>query len=220
VSLDTYRERKAISENSSSTVGPRVFVGLKIAPAVAQELAQSAHRLERAPSRFVPCEDIHLTLLPPWNEHSIPEVIDKLRATSSRLAPFPLAFTRLTYWPNHRRPRLLCVECVPTDGLAALQSALLDAFGQTNDRPFKPHVTLARLQRGAKPASAKSALDQDLALDQTIDTVELFQSPKPPAKGYTILASVPLSADHNKPSEQAVSPTEPTPVQDQEAPKC
>jgi hypothetical protein len=30
-----------------------------------------------------------------------------------------------------------------------------------------------------------------------IDTVELLQSPKPPAKGYSILASVPLSADQS-----------------------
>jgi len=177
--------------------GPRVFVGLKIAPTIAQELAQYVHRVEHAPSRFVPCDDIHLTLMPPWNENTVADVIEKLCAMSSRLAPFPLAFTRLSYWPNHRRPRLLCVECVPTAEMAELQSALLDVLGQTNDRPFKPHVTLARLKRGAKAASAKSALDQDLTLEQSIDTVELFQSPKPPARGYAILASVPLSPDHS-----------------------
>ena len=180
---------------------PRVFVGLKIAPAVARVLAQRARRVERVPSRFVPCEDIHLTLLPPWNEDSIPEVIEKLRATSSRLAPFPLTFTRLSYWPNHRRPRLLCAECTSTDELTALQSALLNVFGQTNDRPFQPHVTLARMQRGTKAASAKSELDQDIALGHSVDTVELFQSPKPPAKGYSILASIPLAARHNKPAD-------------------
>jgi 2'-5' RNA ligase len=176
---------------------PRVFVGLKMEPAIAQELARYAHRCERAPSRFVPVEGIHLTLVPPWDENSIADVVDKLRATSSKLAPFPLALTRLSYWPNHRRPRLLCVECTPTAELAALQSALLEVLGQTNDRPFKPHVTPARLKRDAKPASAKSALDQNLALEQSIGTVELFQSPKPPARGYTVLASVPLSAGHS-----------------------
>jgi 2'-5' RNA ligase len=187
-------EEAMVMDQQRVAKSPRVFVGLKIAPTIAQELAQYAHHFERAPSRFVPRDDIHLTLVPPWNENSVPEAIGKLRATSSRLAPFPLALTRLSYWPNHRRARLLCVECAPSGELAALQSALLNAFGQTNDRPFKPHVTLARLKRGVKAASAKSALDQDLALAQSIDAVDLFQSPKPPAKGYTILASVPLSA--------------------------
>jgi 2'-5' RNA ligase len=194
-------EDASVMDQQQVAKGPRVFVGLKMAPAIAQELAQYAHRLERAPSRFVPCEDIHLTLVPPWNENTIPDVIERLRATSSSLAPFPLAFTRLSYWPNHRRARLLCVECTPTPALAALQSALLDVLDQTNDRPFKPHVTLARLKRGAKPASAKSALDQDLGLEQSIGTVELFQSPKPPRKGYAILASVPLAAHHSKQPE-------------------
>jgi 2'-5' RNA ligase len=187
-------EEARVMDQQGVIEGSRVFVGLRIAASIAQELAQCAHRVEHAPSRFVPCDDIHLTLVPPWNENSVPDVIERLRATSSRLAPFPLAFTRLAYWPNHRRPRLLCVECTPSDELAALQSALLSTFGQTNDRPFKPHVTLARLQRGAKPASAKSALDRDLGLEQSIGTVELFQSPRPPAKGYAVLASVPLSA--------------------------
>jgi 2'-5' RNA ligase len=174
--------------------GPRVFVGLKIAPEIAQELAERAHGLERPPSRFVRSEDMHLTLVPPWNVIAIPGVIDKLRAVSGRSAPFPLSFTHLSYWPNCRRPRLLCVECTPTDELAALQQALLNAFTQTNDRPLTPHVTLARLQRGAKAASAKNALDQNLALEQPVDSVELFQSPTPPAKGYTVLASLPLAA--------------------------
>jgi len=202
------------------TKGPRIFIGLKIAPPIAKELAEYAHRLERAPSRFVRCEDIHLTLVPPWNDNSIPNVIEKLRVTSSRLAPFPLAFTHLAYWPNHRRARLLCVECTPTDELAALQSAFLDVFGQTNERPFKPHVTLARLQRGAKAASAKSALDEDLSLEQSINTVELFQSPKPPAKGYAILASVPLADHHSKPAEDAAAAMQRHYVQDQEASEC
>ena len=76
---------------------------------------------------------------------------------------------------------------------------MLHAFDQTNDRPFKPHVTLARLKRGAKAASAKSTMDEDLSLEQSINTVELFQSPKPPAKGYIILASVPLEGHRSKP---------------------
>jgi RNA 2',3'-cyclic 3'-phosphodiesterase len=191
VSIDASRQRNAQADVASNR--PRVFVGLKIAPTVAKQLADRARGLERSPNRFVPCGDIHLTLLPPWNERSVLDVIEKLRTISSRLRPFPLTFTCLAYWPNHRRPRLLCVECAPSDQLKALQDALLTDFGQMNDRPFKPHVTLARLQRGAKPASTKDALDQDPALEQMVNTVELFQSPKPPAKGYAVLASVPLT---------------------------
>jgi len=43
----------------------RVFVGLKVAPEIAQELAQLAHSLEDPTNRLVPSADMHLTLLPP-----------------------------------------------------------------------------------------------------------------------------------------------------------
>jgi 2'-5' RNA ligase len=189
-------------ENERSVANTaRVFVGIKIAPEIAQVLAQRARFIESHPSRFVPCEDIHLTLLSPWDETCLPETIEKLRAGLTGMTPFTLTFTRLSYWPSPDRPRLLCAECTPTDELKALQSALLSAFGQKNDRPFEPHVTLARMQKGGRGAAGESQTDQELSFVQSVDSVQLFQSPKPPAKGYAILASLPLGAPRSKSRE-------------------
>ena len=187
-------------ENERSVANTaRVFVGIKIAPEIAQVLAQRARFIESHPSRFVPCEDIHLTLLSPWDETCLPETIEKLRAASSGLEPFTLAFTRLSYWPSPDRPRLLCAECTPTDELKALQSALLSAFGQKNDRPFEPHVTLARMQKGGRGAAGESQTDQELSFVQSVDSVQLFKSPTQAGEGYQILASFPLAATHSRP---------------------
>lgn len=117
------------------------------------------------------------------------------------MTPFTLTFTRLSYWPSQDCPRLLCAECTPTVELKALQLALLSAFGEKNDQTFQPHVTLARMQKGRRGAAGESQMDQDLALVQSIDSVELFQSPTPPAKGYEILASLLLAARHDTPPE-------------------
>jgi 2'-5' RNA ligase len=182
------------NDQQSIAKAARVFVGIKIAPEIAQELAQLARGLERFPTRFVPTEDIHLTLVPPWNETCIPEAIERLREALSGLDAFTLTFTRLRYWPNRHRPRLLCAECVATDEIKALQSALLNAFGQMEDKPFQPHVTLARMQRGGRAAAGTSEMDHDLSLDQSINSVELFQSRTHEGKGYQILASLPLAA--------------------------
>lgn len=168
----------------------RVFVGLKIMPEIAQKLAQLARGLERFPTRFVASEDIHLTLVPPWDEGSIPDTIEKLREALKGSAPFMLTFTRPSYWPDHRHPRLLCAECVTTPEIKSLQSTLLSAFGQKGDRPFEPHVTLARMARGA---AGRNELDHDLTLAQSINSVQLFQSRMEASKGYHILASLPLA---------------------------
>ena len=136
----------------------RVFIGLKIAQDVAEALAQLARLIESEPSRFAACQDIHLTLLPPWDETCIPEAIERLRAALSGLKPFTLTFTHLSYWPSLDRPRLLCAECLPTDELKLLEQALLNAFGQTEDKPFQPHVTLARKVRRARDGALQPPL--------------------------------------------------------------
>jgi hypothetical protein len=50
---------------ASAAPQARVFVGLKIAPEIATELAQLAAVLEKLPVRLVKPADIHLTLVPP-----------------------------------------------------------------------------------------------------------------------------------------------------------
>jgi 2'-5' RNA ligase len=176
----------------------RVFVGLKIDPDVADLLAKRAHLIENPPSRFVARDDIHLTLLPPWDETCIGKAIKNLRAALSGMKTFTLVFTQLSYWPDRHHPHLLCAECLPSDDLRSLQQALLSAFGQTEDKPFRPHVTLARTQRRAKAAGRRSGLDEELRLVQAIESVELFQSGRDSDKGYQVLASLPLAAPRRK----------------------
>ena len=131
---------------SGSSPRARVFVALKIAPGIADELARMALELERFPVRLIAPADIHLTLVPPWNEVSIPGAVGKLRGVAGRFGEFVLEFRHVGYGPDPRRPRFLWVECAAGPDLAQLRASLLVAFEQTDERPFRPHVTLARLR--------------------------------------------------------------------------
>ena len=167
----------------------RVFVGLKIPLEIASQLAKFAAALEAPSVRPVAPADIHLTLVPPWNETSIPDAITKLGRVASGFSAFQLIFQHVDYGPRPRRPRLLWADCAATDEIAALHAALLQAFGRTDERPFQPHVTLARI-RAAGPAIARlHPIDQPLSLTQRVDSVELFQSPPLGGTGYRVLAS-------------------------------
>jgi hypothetical protein len=55
------------SGNAVSDKTTRIFVALKIASDVAEEHAKIARPLERFAVRPITKEDIHLTLVPPWN---------------------------------------------------------------------------------------------------------------------------------------------------------
>ena len=176
----------------------RVFVGLKIAPAIASELAQFAAALERPLARPVAPADIHLTLVPPWNETSIPDAIVKLSRVATAFAAFPLPFRHVGYGPHLRRPRLLWAECAANDEVCALRTALLEAFRQTNERPFLPHVTLARIRAYASAIARKHPIDQPLSLTQHVESIELFQSPPQGESGYRVLASLRLAGTSSR----------------------
>ncbi len=170
----------------------RVFVGLKIAPEIASQLAQLAAALEQSSVRPVVPTDIHLTLVPPWNETSIPDAIEKLGRIAGTFGAFQLIFQHAGYGPQPRRPRLLWVDCAATDEIAALRAALLQAYGQTDERPFQPHVTLARIRGDGVAIARKHPIDRPLSLSQRVESIELFQSPPAGGSGYQVLASLRL----------------------------
>jgi len=194
-------EIDATATSSSDARQARVFVGVKIAPEIAHELALLARSLERFSVRLVSTNDIHLTLVPPWNEASIPTAVEKLRAVADRFGAFALIFQHLSYGPQPRRPRLLWAECVANDGVTLLRATLLQSFGQDDDRPFRPHMTLARIRGNGAAIARRQPIDQELSFTQQVGSIELFQSPPPGGSGYQILASLRLGHEADAASD-------------------
>lgn len=180
------------AETALAAPPARVFVGLKITPEIASQLAQLAAALEQPSVRPVVPTDIHLTLVPPWNETSISDAIEKLGRIAGTFGAFQLIFQHAGYGPQPRRPRLLWAGCAATDEIAALRAALLQVYGQTDERPFQPHVTLARIRGDGAAIARKHPIDRPLSLSQCVESIELFQSPPAGASGYRILASLRL----------------------------
>ncbi len=183
----------ATSRTKPGVTRPRVFVGLKLEAAIADELFRLAQGLERFDVRRISAADLHLTLVPPWNAESIPQVVEKLRRAVVNFSGFLLTFEHVGYGPEPRRPRLLWAECAASEPLAQLHGVLLRAFGSANERPFRPHATLARLRENARAVARRCPMDCMLALTQHVRSVELFQSPGAGERGYRVLASIRLA---------------------------
>jgi len=179
---------------AAGTQPARVFAGLKLDAQIARKLAELARPLEDCGARLVPVNDVHLTLVPPWNEGSIPSAVELLRAVAGGFNSFLLTLEHLEYGPTLRHPRLLWVRCAAGSELKELQAALMAAYGKTDTRPFQPHVTLARIPENGRAAVRKHPLDQPLSFTQCVRSVELFQSPAKGERGYRVLESTPLGA--------------------------
>jgi 2'-5' RNA ligase len=86
----------------------------------------------------------------------------------------------------------LWAECAATDHVKLLRAALLRRFDQSDDRPFRPHVTLARIRGNGSAITRRQPIDQELSFTQQVGSIELFQLPPPRGNGYKILASLRL----------------------------
>lgn len=170
----------------------RLFIGIKVVADIAQELATIARSLSDCAVRLVPAADIHLTLVPPWSEQDIETAAEALRDALATIDSFDLLFEHVTYGPSPEWPKFLWAECAATNELLLLQKRLLCAFGQIDERPFRPHVTLARLGDIGRKIVRMHPIDIQLSLRQRIHSIELFQSPQQQGRGYNIVTSVPL----------------------------
>jgi len=173
---------------------PRVFVGIKLVSEIAQPLAELALPLAKFAARLVSASDLHVTLVPPWNDNHLPETVEKLRHAVQDFPSFSLAFERLRYGPDPRRPRMLWAVCRVDAEISALEILLLQAFQQTEQRAFLPHVTLARIPKHGPAVARKNPLDRELAFIQRVEAVQLFRSPEPGRVGYEVLSSAPLDS--------------------------
>ncbi len=149
---------------SSQKPSLRLFIGSPLpddAKASLMPLADQRQMLERQGGyRFswVKPQNLHLTWL--FIGSVAPEQADGIIQTIQTELVFPIRIlvrlTRLAFWPNGRRPKLLVWEGESNPGLEKVSRKIKAAFPQyAEDRPFRPHITLARLkpQEGERKAN-------------------------------------------------------------------
>jgi RNA 2',3'-cyclic 3'-phosphodiesterase len=147
----------------------RAFVAIDLAADVRAALAREQARLKTAgtPSRdlrWTRPEGLHLTLkfLGEIGTERVAAVIAGLHALG-RFDPFAVEVKGFGYFPDARRPHVLWVGLDGTAALSELAARVetaLAALGfAPENRPFKPHLTLARFDRPHAPAALTAAID-------------------------------------------------------------
>ena len=173
----------------------RLFIALSVPDAARQRLAgiQRVVRELDLPLRTTRPTGLHLTLvfLGETREERVPEIRAAMDAAGEVVPPFPIALGELGVFPNLRRPRVLWAglsEGVST--LALLHTRLAERLGTrglvTEERAFRPHVTLARA-RGEWSPPKLTALRE--LLSSTATASESWQA------GEVLLVQSRLHAD-------------------------
>ena len=112
--------------------------------------------------RWVRPEGIHLTLkfLGETRPDQLEEVKSALDRAVSGVSPFTFTVGGLGCFPNTRRPRVIWVGLYePTGTLSRLRDAIESHVAPlgfpTEKRPFRPHLTLGRVQRYASKSEVR-----------------------------------------------------------------
>jgi len=137
----------------------RAFIALDLSPealaAVEAEQVPLRAAITRQGVRFVRPDKIHLTLLflGQLDEERLPELADALQQGISGLKPPRLRVGGIGAFPTIQRPKTIWLG-VEEEGLGELQSAVATAakpFAELrDDKPYRPHLTLARVSPGSK----------------------------------------------------------------------
>jgi 2'-5' RNA ligase len=183
----------------------RAFIALTPSETLLQRFAEVQTALQRLslPFRWVQPSHIHLTLK--FLGDIAPEMMDPIvRVLHHTVIPFPpftISIRGLGCFPNQTRPRVLWMGVHSShDMLLHLQQRLeaeLLALGfAAEERPFQPHLTLARgQQRVSQPQLTKAlqAYDNWHFGEMRVEQVMLYQSQlHRHGAVYSMLRSIPL----------------------------
>jgi 2'-5' RNA ligase len=188
----------------------RSFVAIELSEEAKEGLARLRRELERDEHRFVKWVDsggIHLTLKFLGNIPSkrVAEITEALGKATQGISPFHLEISGIGAFPSVKQVRVLWVGVGgEVDKLSKLQqnvdSALAALGFAKEERPFVPHLTLARIREGASPLERRSfgelvgsAIFED-KYSIEVEAVRLMRSQLTPAGAvYTCLSVARLS---------------------------
>jgi 2'-5' RNA ligase len=171
----------------------RVFVAINPTAAVRARLGEAVRELREAgfPIRWVPTENVHLTLkfLGEVPEKQLPELFSAVERAVSGIGTFEMHLGGFGAFPSLRRPSVVWtgVELGPT--LAGLQRQVEDALAELGfpreERSFHPHLTLGRARKRAAVAEFRGLDELIQRLEYSgsfhVETVDVMRSRLMPA---------------------------------------
>jgi 2'-5' RNA ligase len=184
----------------------RLFVAIDLPPKVIADLASLLARLKPSSRiNWSPIENLHITtkFIGEWPEERLPELTAALHALPPRTA-IAIAIEKLGFFPNPHAPRVLWAGVHGGDALTQLARETEDALATLGiakeQRPYSPHLTLARIKTPGKQPELLQAVAKLPSLDFgnfTADRVFLYRSKTAPTGSvYTQLAEFPFRIEN------------------------
>ena len=184
----------------------RLFLALPLPDDVRDALHHDTAPLRAAAPavRWVDVAKLHITVrfIGPQPDHFVPRAVHTLTQAAARTPPLALQLNQLGAFPIWRRARVIWaglgyeprLELLHHDLEVACMSLGLEVEG----RPFRPHVTLARLEEpGGHQARAIRLAARAVRVQANFPCAQvdlMHSTPGPTGHRYVRLAAIPLGS--------------------------
>ncbi len=174
--------------NSSTSDTWRLFIAVPLPQNVRGIVGDIEEQLKvhDAPAKWVDPALAHITLkfLGNTRPNLVPDIERELRAIATTHRASPATIGGVGAFPSTQRPRIIWLgldgDLAPLAQLAQDVDAAMSHIGfPAEDRPFRPHITLARLRQGKRAPDDFAAALQQLTVPKVrvpLDRVQLVRS--------------------------------------------
>ncbi|HTY47936.1 MAG TPA: RNA 2',3'-cyclic phosphodiesterase [Methanomassiliicoccales archaeon] len=160
--------------------------------------------------KVVDVEQVHITLkfLGPTDESLVPKIVEAMRSAIDGVKPFEMKLAGSGVFPSRSNARVVWAGLEGADPLgvmaARLEDLLADVGFQKENRPFRPHLTMARVKDPRASLSAAEAAEDFAKVDfgrETVQSILLKKSVlSPSGPTYSTVAEVRLEDQSGSPS--------------------
>jgi 2'-5' RNA ligase len=156
----------------------RLFIAINFPDGMRKRLWSDTAPLRDAgyPVKWVHADNIHLTVkfLGEVDGPRVDNICECATAAVGDTKAFRLPVGRFGAFPTAKRPRVLWVGCENLPVLELLTDAVereMSKLGfEPEGRAFRPHVTIGRMRRDARPSDLEG-------LDRDLEDLEFFEEP-------------------------------------------
>jgi len=169
----------------------RVFIALPISGALKNTIKQWRKTYKDLPVRWLEDKNLHITLVPPWEENDLPRIEAALRKHPSQIGPQTLEFTETSFGPDSKGPRLIWATGQAPYELSQLRSSIEKILKRPiTKKPLLQHLTLARFRPHDFPSFPNIDLSKHIHWTDVVDSFALMESKLlPEGAEYTIIQS-------------------------------
>ncbi|MBM3422518.1 MAG: RNA 2',3'-cyclic phosphodiesterase [Chlorobi bacterium] len=183
------------------TAARRVFVGIPAGEELVEQVLEFRKRYSDLHVRWIKPENLHLTIIPPWQTDMPENACGALRDTADLFPQSDVLFTTVSPGPVVARPRLLWATGPAAPFFEILRSELIGrlSLAPTEERMFLMHLTIARIKFDDRLDVGWMKLQVPVLWKACLRRLSLYESIlKPDGAEYRVLceALFALNTDH------------------------